>query len=229
MDFLNPILCRCGEGGNSVQPKKQESRLDARIKTVIFDLGNVLVFFSFEKIIAQVSSLTGLSPQAIHELLVRRELHGAYESGKISSENIYQIFLKESPKPFTPQEFFFAASNIFQPNDSIFPLLKTLKKKDLRLVLLSNTSPAHYDFLTPRLPILNLFDAKVLSFEVGALKPHPRIYSAALEAAQCSPQECFYTDDIPEYILAARTYGIDAEVFTDVKTLQEQFRQRSLV
>ncbi len=105
----------------------------------------------------------------------------------------------------------------------------TLKKKGVRLVLLSNTSPAHYDFLTARLPILDLFDAKILSFEVGALKPHPHIYSAAIEAAQCSPQECFYTDDIPEYIIAARTHGIDAEIFTDVETLWQHFKKRQLI
>ncbi len=199
------------------------------IKTAIFDLGNVLVFFSFEKIIAQVSLLTGLTPQAIQELLIRRELHGAYESGKISSEDIYQIFLNESPKAFSSKEFFFAASNIFQPNEPIFPFLWALKKKRLRLVLLSNTSPAHYDFLTLRLPILDLFDAKILSFEVGALKPHPRIYAAAIEAAECSPQECFYTDDIPEYVVAARTHGIDAELFTGVESLHGHLKKRQLV
>ena len=199
------------------------------IKTAIFDLGNVLVFFSFEKAFAQVSSLTGLSSNAIQELLIRRELHGAYESGKISSEGIYNIFLQESPKSFTPQDFFFAVSDIFRPNDPIFPFLTELKKKGLRLVLLSNTSPAHYDFLTPRLPILDLFDAKILSFEVGALKPDPKIYSAAIEAAECSPQECFYTDDIFEYVLAARSHGIDAEIFTDVKTLKGHYKKRRLI
>jgi len=199
------------------------------IKTAIFDLGNVLVFFSYDKIIAQTAALTGLTPNAIRELLIRKELHGAYESGKISSENIYNIFLKEAPKSFTPEQFFFAASDIFQPNDSIFPLVKKLKKQGLRLVLLSNTSPAHFDFLTSRLPILDLFDAKVLSYEVKALKPHPRIYAAAIEAAKCSPQECFYTDDIPEFVIAARTHGIDAETFTNSEALENQFKKRRLV
>jgi glucose-1-phosphatase len=190
------------------------------IKTAIFDLGNVLVFFDFEKIISQVSSLSGLSSQKIKELLIQKELHKSYESGKISSEEMFEIFAQEAPKPFTFQEFFYAASDIFQPNDEIVPLIKSLKAGGLRLVLLSNTSPAHYEFLTSLLPILSLFDAKILSYEVGAVKPDPKIYMAALKAAHCSPQECFYTDDIPEYVAAARTHGIWAEVFTDVPTLR---------
>jgi len=198
-------------------------------KTVIFDLGNVLVFFNLEKIYSQVSAISGISPQAIQELLIQRKLHGAYESGKISSEGLYKIFLSASAKFFTQEDFFFAASDIFQPNEPMIPLLTALKKKGFRLVLLSNTSPAHFEFLTHRLPILKLFDAKILSFEVGALKPHHRIYSAAIEAAQCSPHECFYTDDIPEFIIAARTHGIDAEIFTDAPKLQSHLEKRQLL
>jgi putative hydrolase of the HAD superfamily len=199
------------------------------IRTAIFDLGNVLVFFALDKIFSQVSCITGLSPQAIQELLIRRKLQFAYESGKISSEELYAIFLNESPRSFTSQEFFHAASDIFHPNEPMEPLLKTLKKNGLRLVLLSNTSPAHFEFLTSRLPMLALFDAKILSYQVGALKPHHRIYSAAIEAAQCSPQECFYTDDIPEYVVAARTHCIDAEVFTDAFSLESQLKKRQLL
>ena len=199
------------------------------IKTIIFDLGNVLVFFSYEKIISQISSLSGLSPHIIKELLIRKELHGAYESGKISDEEIYNIFLKEAPQSFSQEQFFLAASDIFQLNDPIYPFVKALKKRGFRLILLSNTSPAHYQFLTPRLPILDLFDAKILSYEVKALKPHPRIYAAAIEAAGCSPQECFYTDDVPEFVSAARVHGIDAEVFTNVQELEKQCKKRQLI
>ena len=103
-----------------------------------------------------------------------------------------------------------------------------MKKQGYRLVLLSNTNAAHFDFLTPRLPILDLFDEKILSFEVGVLKPHPKIYSAAIAAAKCPPQNCFYIDDIPEYVVAARTHGIDAEVFTDVPSLQAHLKKRQL-
>ena len=199
------------------------------IKTVIFDLGNVLVFFSYEKIIAQISALTGLSPQKIQELLIQKELHGAYESGNISGEEIYNIFLNESSNSFSQEQFFFAASDIFQRNDPIYPLVKKLKKRGYRLILLSNTSPAHYNFLTTRLPILEIFDAKILSYEVKALKPHPKIYRAAIQAAQCSPQECFYTDDVPEFVLAAKAHGIDAEVFRDVTDLECQCKKRKLL
>jgi putative hydrolase of the HAD superfamily len=80
-----------------------------------------------------------------------------------------------------------------------------------------------------RYPILRHFDAYVLSYEVGAMKPEPRIYAAAIEAAQCAPQECFFTDDIPEYVEGARQAGIDAVVFEGAEALERELRARGVV
>lgn len=199
------------------------------IKTVTFDLGNVIVFFSFPKMVAQLSFCTGLTPEQIHHLLIEKNLRELYESGQINSEQLYQSFKQVASKPFSREALFYAASDIFVPNTQIFPILESLKKKGTRLLLLSNTSEAHFHFLSPRLPILNLFDDKILSYQVKASKPDPKIFQAALAKTQCKPSECFYTDDIPEYVAAAKTHGIDAELFTDVSQLKKHLTSRHLL
>lgn len=196
------------------------------IQTVIFDLGNVLVFFSFSKMVGQLSACTGLKPGPIQELL--HEWQGAYEMGALTNEELYQIFLKASNRSFTSQAFFQAASDIFCLNQSMIPILHTLKKK-VRLLLLSNTSQAHFEFLLPRTPSLQLFDDFILSYQVGSAKPDPRIFAEALKRANCPPQNCFYTDDVPEYTAAARLQGIDAEVFNGSDLLKKQLRSRRLL
>lgn len=200
------------------------------IKTVIFDLGNVLVFFSLEKAVTQISEVTGLSLSTIKELLTgEKQLQYLYETGQVGSLELYQTFIKQSPRFFTMKTFFHAASDIFQPNLPMLSLLKELKQKKLRLILLSNTSPAHFAYLHRCLPDLSLFDKTVLSYEVGALKPAPPIYEAALQEARALPQECFYTDDIPEFVLAAKSHGIDAEVFTDTDSTKKHLENRLLL
>ncbi len=199
------------------------------IKTVAFDLGNVIVFFSFAKAIEQISTCTGLSPDQIQHLLIHQNLRDLYESGSINCNQLYGEFTRISPKTFTFQQLFHAISDIFTPNSTIFPIIEALKAKGTRLILLSNTSKAHIDYILPNYPILDLFDAKVLSFEVKASKPHPQIFQAALSAAQCEPHECFYVDDIPHYVDAARKHGIDAEVFTNTAALRHQLSVRGLL
>ncbi len=67
--------------------------------------------------------------------------------------------------------------------------------------------------------MLQRFDACVLSYQVGAVKPEKAIFRAALDAIGCLPAECFYTDDVVQYVEAGRAFGLLAEVFTGVPSL----------
>ncbi|PIS02959.1 MAG: HAD family phosphatase [Chlamydiae bacterium CG10_big_fil_rev_8_21_14_0_10_42_34] len=191
------------------------------IKTVYFDLGNVLVFFSFPKMLGQMSRCTGLSLEQIQKLLIHTELREQYEKGLINTKQLYETFLKQAPHPFTLPEFTHAFSDIFTPNTDLWPLIEDLKKNGIRLVLLSNTSQCHFDFAKKHYPILDVFDHKVLSYELGVWKPDIQIFEKALIHSQCQLDECFYTDDIAEFIESARKVGLQGEIFTDVPKLRQ--------
>ncbi|MBX3280826.1 MAG: HAD-IA family hydrolase, partial [Acidobacteria bacterium] len=121
-----------------------------------------------------------------------------------------------------------ACSDIFRLNEPIVPVIEALKRQGLRLVVLSNTSRWHIDWIRRHWPVLDLFDQLVLSYEVGAIKPETPMYEAALKAIHCRPEECFYTDDIPAYVDRGREFGLQAEVFTEVDRLIEHLHNRGL-
>jgi putative hydrolase of the HAD superfamily len=60
------------------------------------------------------------------------------------------------------------------------------------------------------------------------MKPSPLIYQKAVELAGCRPEECFFTDDISEYVEGARKFGIDAVQFVSAAQLQEELAKRGL-
>lgn len=95
--------------------------------------------------------------------------------------------------------------------------------KHHRLVLLSNTNAIHFTIVLENYPLLRHFQQFVLSYEVGAMKPSPKIYAAAIEAAQCRPEECFFTDDIAAYVEGARSAGIRAEQFQSYEQITAVF------
>jgi putative hydrolase of the HAD superfamily len=97
-----------------------------------------------------------------------------------------------------------------------------------RLVLLSNTNALHIRMLRATYPHLQHFHAQVLSHEVKAMKPSPRIYAAAVEQARCRPEECFFTDDVAAYVEGAREYGIDAVQFQNLEQLQKELAARGV-
>jgi len=196
------------------------------IKTIYFDLGNVLIFFSLPKMFSQIAHCTGTAPEEVQKILFDTNLRELYEKGFIQTEQLYQTVQKQSPRPFSLQEFMAAFSNIFTPNVELWPVVEQLKKGGIRLILLSNTSECHFNYAYSHYPILQLFDHKILSFEVGVWKPDLQIFQKALGVAQCAPEECFYTDDIPEFIANASKVGLQGEVFTGVSQLKQVLMER---
>ncbi|MEX2286760.1 MAG: HAD family phosphatase [Planctomycetaceae bacterium] len=198
------------------------------IRTLLFDLGNVLLHFSNERMCAQMGALCGKSADDIRCLLFDTGLQQHFERGAVSEDEFHRRFEQAVGAKVDLPALRLAASDIFELNTSMPPLLDTLKERGYRLVLLSNTCAAHYEFVAQSFDVLNRFDHHVVSFRVGAVKPEAAIFTAALEAIRCKPSECFYTDDIPAYVEAARRFGLQAEVFTDVATLRSHLAERGI-
>jgi len=97
-------------------------------------------------------------------------------------------------------------------------------------VLVSNTNALHWEGVlrvAPELP--RLVPLTSLSFEVGAAKPDPAIFQAALARAGARQGDALYADDKPEFVEAARTLGIDGFVVTDPGLLPGELQDRGFV
>jgi len=185
------------------------------IHTVLFDMGNVLVHFCHDRMCRQIGELCGKTGPEIRTILIESDLQFQFERGLISEEEFQAELERQVGQPLDREELFQAGSDIFELNTSIVPVLDALKAAGYRLVLLSNTSSPHVRFVRENWDVLNRFDDYVLSYEVGAIKPDAAIFTAALEKIGCPPERCLYTDDIEQYVLAAREFGLRSEVFTD--------------
>lgn len=195
------------------------------IQACLFDMGNVLVHFSHQKMCENIATVCGVEVSGIHELLIESGLQWQLERGEISEEQFHADLELRLQKSVCIQSLKHAAADIFWLNESIVPLLKELKQLDMRLVLLSNTSLTHLRFIQQNFDVLSYFDALTTSFEVGALKPDPQIYQDAVTRANCDAQHCFYTDDIEPYVNQARGLGIHAEVYTDTSLTRAALRK----
>ena len=87
-----------------------------------------------------------------------------------------------------------------------------LREGGTRVALVSNCS-----FDTPplieRLELAREFDAIILSFEVGILKPDPGIYEAALSSlGDIPPEEALFVDDQPAFCDGATAVGLDTRL-----------------
>lgn len=198
------------------------------IETFLFDMGNVLIYFSHERMCRQIAEICGLAPADVRRLLFDSGVQAEFEKGHITEESLHVRLQQQSQRTLDFDALVHAASDIFERNAAIEPVIESLKSQGRRLVLLSNTSLSHFRFVRERFDVLSAFDSYVLSYEVGAMKPDREIFDAALAAAGCPAGNCFYTDDIAEYVAAGRRHGLQAEVYTSVDALRGQLRERGV-
>ncbi len=108
--------------------------------------------------------------------------------------------------------------DIFWLNLPMFEVLQLLKKKGLKLVLLSNTNSLHYEYIKKDYPdVIGLFDEVVLSFEKGLDKSSKQLFEMALEKASklVGDNKCItlYVDDVEKNVEMAESVGMRGFVF----------------
>ena len=197
----------------------------AVITTVIFDFGMVICTFDIQLFVKRLSRLAGVAETVVRERLAESTgLAREYETGKMSSDEFFRRFTRNSSISVSKRDFRNAYSDIFSPVPASFDLIRQLKPR-YRLGLLSNTSEWHFEDIIKPVEVFPLFDAVTLSYEVKAMKPDKRIYQSALHQLNADPHECVYIDDLPENVDAARLLGLNAIHYTSHEELLVSLRR----
>lgn len=92
----------------------------------------------------------------------------------------------------------------FERVEAMYDMLRDVRGNGVRTCLLSNSWSNTY----PRDDWDEVFDAVVISGEVGMRKPEPRIFEHALGRIGLTGEQCVFIDDIEANIVAARALGI---------------------
>ena len=196
---------------------------------LFFDLGNVLFHFSHARVCQQVSEVSGVPAGDVGAFIEQSDYMVQLETGATTIADIHATFCKSfgvSP-PLDAIEL--AASDIFEVNAPIIPLLMSLVRARRRIGVLSNTSHAHWEFLSSRYTFLRkFFPVLSLSFELGVMKPDREIYERSAEMVGVPPERIFFTDDRAENIEGALAANWQAALFTNPNRLAEDLRSRGV-
>jgi putative hydrolase of the HAD superfamily len=202
----------------------------AMIQAVIFDLGKVLAWFDNRIFLRKLADRAGLDVEklraAVHENL---DLIRAFDRGEISPDEFYQRVCTALGVEVEARPFFEYYEDIFTINAPVLELVRRLKAAGYRLVLLSNTDVVRYDFIRRRFPETQVFDAYILSYEVGLMKPDPAIYLEAARRAGIETADGLFIDDLTENVEGARRVGMQALHYVPGTDLEAELRKLGLV
>lgn len=198
------------------------------IRTVIFDLGKVLIPFDFSRGYRALEKHCSYPAAEIPKRIAATDLVPRFETGLVEPQDFVAQLSRMLDLRITYQQFCEIWSSIFLPDPLIPESMLAGLGARYRLLLLSNTNAIHFGMIRESYPMLRHFDDFVLSYEVRAMKPAPAIYQEAIARAGCRPEECFFTDDIPAYVEGARKQGMDAVAFQSVAQLERELEARGI-
>jgi HAD superfamily hydrolase (TIGR01509 family) len=178
------------------------------IKAVISDLGRVLVDFDNWIFLRKMEEFSPFTAGEMMDL-VRSDLSilHDFDRGKITAPQFFQRAVRLFKADVDQKIFFRIYNDVFSLNPKAVAALKGLRGV-LRLILLSNTDEQRFRHIKTTFPDIFFFDAYVLSYETGHIKPEPEIYRIALDAAGCEAEACLFIDDLETNIVAAETLGL---------------------
>lgn len=203
------------------------------IKTVIFDLGGVILDLDVNATIRQFSLLSGMSLEEVRELYSTHPVFHQLEKGIVDEE----VFRKEVRDLFDSKRVSDERiddawnSMLVRVPEARLTLLKELKNQ-YHVIILSNTNSIHVrhinQVILPQAGAYSLepFVHRVyFSHELKMRKPDAEIYQHVLSAGSLQPEETVFLDDNGDNIVAAEKLGINIVHITHPDKVFELFKQ----
>ena len=197
-------------------------------KTVIFDMGGVLVDLDIEdckKVFRQELGYAGIDQ--IIDACHQKGIYGDLEEGTLPADEFRSIVLAESRPGATAEDVDRAMSHILV---GIAPhkveLLKRMAGK-YDMCMLSNNNPICLPFSSKMfddagIPLAEIFRKCYMSFEMKALKPSEEFYKAVLADIGRPSEDLIFIDESQKNVDGAIAAGMPAVYYepgTDLSAL----------
>ena len=194
------------------------------MKTIIFDMGNVVGFFDHHRAIEKVRPFSPLSAEQMYQSVYKGALEDQVERGYLTApvflRQVHQLWSLRCDVEFLAH----AVGDVFWANPEVCDLVPKLKGR-YRLVLGSNTNAIHARrFLAQFADTLKQFDALVLSHEIGTRKPDAEFFHHCHRLANAKASECVFVDDLAENVEGAQAIGFHAIMYRPNDGLAEKLR-----
>jgi putative hydrolase of the HAD superfamily len=191
---------------------------------LLVDFGGVRTTNVFDSF-AEFCRAEGLPPDTVRDRFMQdreaRDLLGALETGRLSDaefEVAFAALLGVEPAEGLIGRLFAR----MRPDERMFDGVAAAHRAGIRTGLVSNSwGEEGYD----RTRFAELFDAVVISGEIGIRKPAPEIYTLAAERLGREPERCVFVDDLAGNLKPAREIGMATVLHRDAETTLAELEQ----
>ena len=205
----------------------------ARIDTIVFDLGGVLIDWDPREVYRRLSN----DESKIDEFLSRVAVSSWNQ--RMDAGETFADAIADRIEDFPDWAEWIQAWHSEWPT-----MLKGVKLDVLRIFqhlrglrdngaiqgiyALSNWSSETFPIALSRFPFLDQFDGRLVSGYEKLVKPQPEFYMRLCERYELQPQQCLFIDDLSSNIEVARELGFNTHWFRNVDLMMQDLRDRGL-
>lgn len=198
------------------------------VRLILCDFGGVICTFDYRIFCERLARRISRTADEVCAAAFGNRLQGDFEAGKLSGREYHRAVMAALQAAVPYEEFYPMYGDIFAEIPGTGDLLRRLGGR-YPLYLLSDTNEIHFGYVRERVGTLALFDEFIVSYQVGAMKPDPRIYGEALRRSGLPAEACVFVDDRPENVEGARRVGIRAVRFESPEQCAEDLRRLGVV
>jgi HAD superfamily hydrolase (TIGR01509 family) len=201
--------------------------MTAAARTVVFDIGNVLVRWDVH--LAWLDDLG--SREAVDAFLARVDF--AARNLRADGGETFADLAAEIADPDDRARLAAYPGRhhltIAEPIAGTWDILRGLKARGIATHAITNWSAETWpEGLRLHPELAALLDVIVVSGQERVLKPAPAIFATLCDRAGVAPGDCVFVDDSPRNVAGARAAGMDAIHFTTPEALHAALSDRGL-
>ena len=199
------------------------------IKNIVFDVGNVLIKFEPDKMLAEYDLSEEEINAALKTVFFSNEWRECDRGIGWHDEVLPPLLEKLTPRCAA------AVRDICFPRDfeqsrmpqveSMAKLMRSLREWGYKLYILSNFSFGFHTF-APHVKAFEYCEGLFASCDYRLLKPEKAIYEKFFEVFSLKPEECLFIDDTLANIEGSRAAGMDGIVFNVLHETADELAEK---
>jgi epoxide hydrolase-like predicted phosphatase len=195
---------------------------DGEVDTVVFDIGNVLTDFAWDKFLV-FKGYDDKMVERIAKATVYSDDWVEYDKGNLTNEEIIARFVENDPEIRSEiEESFKNIDGIILKREKTIPWIRALKAAGYKVLYLSNFSKQALEGCPDAMAFLDETDGGILSFREHVVKPDPAIYNLLVSRYNLTPSKTVFIDDTPVNIEAARNLGWKGIIYRDYNQVVDE-------
>lgn len=188
---------------------------------MLFDIGGVLVDWHMSWITSEISKRFEINEDLFG--IVFSKYLNELDSGKIEEKKFWEKIANEVNSTSLKENTESLWNTYFRKNaklnHDVINLAYEIRKNSYTMGIISNIEKITHKVVEDW-HVLDNFEYKFMSYQIGVSKPDPRIYEHAIEQLSFEPYQIIFVDDKESNVDAAKRSGINAIHFTDFSRLK---------